>query len=53
MQKTARLCIDGYNFYYSISPAMLMKSRLPDDFRDKSSGEVIHNIPEWRKKKID
>ena len=34
----------------NISPEMLETSRLPDDFRDKSSGKVIHNIPEWRKK---
>jgi uncharacterized LabA/DUF88 family protein len=28
---------------------MLMKSRMPDEFRDKTSGELIRNIPEWRK----
>ncbi len=32
-----------------LSGEMLMKSRMPDEFKDRYSGEVIRNIPEWRK----
>jgi uncharacterized LabA/DUF88 family protein len=32
-----------------LSEDMLMTSRMPDEFRDKSRGELIRNIPEWRK----